>query len=310
MNHEDITTFLTVASEENITQASKILFLSQSTVSQRIKNIENEFNIKLFTRGKGIRKIQMTEQGKQFLILANQYIYVYDKMKEVQKLDSSKSLNIGGIDIVNAHIFYDFYRQLSKEDYKDIRLSISTYHSNELFHLMESKKLDMAFAYARYPSKEIISTPLFHEPMYLITSRESNFKNSKKSYKDFSRSDNIYLKWSSQFELWFANHWDFDQDPYIAVNTGNLLFKYLKDVKGSWTIAPLSVIKSFGEDKVNIHKLDIDIPRKVCFQLISKNLSSYKKSSYRIFQKKLIDYLNGLDYLKSYENTLTNIIFE
>ena len=61
MNHEDILTFLTVANERNITEASKILFVSQSTVSQRIKNIESELQIKLFERDKGIRKIEITE---------------------------------------------------------------------------------------------------------------------------------------------------------------------------------------------------------------------------------------------------------
>ncbi|MFO3717276.1 LysR family transcriptional regulator [Anaerococcus sp. ENR1011] len=293
MNYDEVVTFLTVANEKNITDASKTLFVSQSTVSQRIKNIENEFNIKLFEREKGIRNINITKQGEEFLILANQYIYIFDRIKSIQVTNHFDHLTIGGIDIVNSHIFYSFYKDLVEN--KNIRLNIFTHHSNQLFNLMETKKLDMAFTYSRYPSKEIISKPLFSEPMYLVTSKRKEDEEKARSYLEFERSKNIYLKWSPQFDLWFSNHWNIKVNPYINVNTGNLLFKYLEDVDGSWTIAPLSVIKSWGIDKVIIIDLDIKIPNKYCFQLVSKNISSYKRETYQKFQRYLLDYLSNVE---------------
>lgn len=310
MNHEDILTFLTVANERNITEASKILFVSQSTVSQRIKNLESEFKIKLFERDKGIRKIEITEQGKQFLILANQYIYIMDSMKEIKNNDYSDNLNIGGIDIINSNILYDLFRKLSENQPNAVNLSIFTHHSNELFNLMETKKIDMAFVYSRYPSKEIFSIPLFSEPMYLITSSSSSNLSEKNSYKDFDRRKNIYLKRSPQFELWFSNHWDMQVSPYILVNTGNLLFSYLRDVKNSWAIAPLSVIKSFGIENIKIMDIDISIPDQECFQLVSKSLSQYKKSTYQKFQVNLNKFLLEQEGISVYETVLNSIAFE
>lgn len=310
MNHEDILTFLTVANERNITEASKILFVSQSTVSQRIKNLESEFKIKLFERDKGIRKIEITEQGKQFLILANQYIYIMDSMKEIKNNDFSDNLNIGGIDIINSNILYDLFRKLSENQPNAVNLSIFTHHSNELFNLMETKKIDMAFVYSRYPSKEIFSIPLFSEPMYLITSSSSSNLSDKNSYKDFDRRKNIYLKRSPQFELWFSNHWDMQVSPYILVNTGNLLFSYLRDVKNSWAIAPLSVIKSFGIENIKIMDIDISIPDQECFQLVSKSLSQYKKSTYQKFQVNLNKFLLEQEGISVYETVLNSIAFE
>lgn len=310
MNHEDILTFLTVANEKNITEASKILFVSQSTVSQRIKNLESEFKIKLFERDKGIRKIEITEQGKQFLILANQYIYIMDSMKEIKNNDFSDNLNIGGIDIINSNILYDLFRKLSENQPNAVNLSIFTHHSNELFNLMETKKIDMAFVYSRYPSKEIFSIPLFSEPMYLITSSSSSNLSEKNSYKDFDRRKNIYLKRSPQFELWFSNHWDMQISPYILVNTGNLLFSYLRDVKNSWAIAPLSVIKSFGIENIKIMDIDISIPDQECFQLVSKSLSQYKKSTYQKFQVNLNKFLLEQEGISVYETVLNSIAFE
>ena len=310
MNHEDILTFLTVANERNITEASKILFVSQSTVSQRIKNIEAELKIKLFERDKGIRKIEITEQGKQFLILANQYIYIMDRMLDIKNNDYSDNLNIGGIDIINSNILYDLFRDLSEQNSNAVNLSVFTHHSNELFNLMETKKIDMAFVYSRYPSKEIFSIPLFREPMYLITSSSNSDLINKKSYKDFDRRKNIYLKWSPQFELWFSNHWDMQISPYILVNTGNLLFSYLRDVENSWTIAPLSVIKSSGIGNVKIMDIDISIPYQECFQLVSKSLSQYKKRTYQKFQVNLNKYLLDQEDIYVYKTVLNSIAFE
>lgn len=310
MNHEDILTFLTVANETNITEASKTLFVSQSTVSQRIKNIETELKIKLFKRDKGVRNIEITEEGKQFLILANQYIYIMDRMKDIKNYDYSDSLNIGGIDIINSYILYDFFKNVSEKEPQNMNLSIFTHHSNELLNLMETKKLDMAFVYSRFPSKEIFSIPLFHEPMYLITSTKNKNLSKNKSYQSFDRRKNIYLKWSAQFELWFSNHWDMEISPYIMVNTGNLLFKYLSDVKDSWAIAPLSVIKSFGIKNVMILDIDISIPDQDCFQLVSKSLSQYKKDTYQKFQVNLNNYLLNQEDIKVYKTVLNSIVFE
>ena len=310
MNHDDILTFLTVANERNITEASKILFVSQSTVSQRIKNIETELGIKLFERYKGIRNIEITEQGKQFQVLANQYIYIMDSMEEIKNNEFSDNLNIGGIDIINSYILYNLFKDLSEKDPNEVNLSIFTHHSNELFNLMETKKIDMAFVYSRYPSKEIFSIPLFSEPMYLITSSSNSVLTHKKSYKDFDRRKNIYLKWSAQFELWFSNHWDMKISPYISVNTGNLLFSYLRDVKDSWAIAPLSVIKSFGNDNVRIVDIDISIPHQECFQLISKSLSQYKKSTYQKFQVDLNKYLLEQEDIFVYKTVLNTLAFD
>ena len=310
MNNDEIITFLTVASEKSITEAANSLFLSQSTVSQRIKNLEDKLNRRLFVREKGRKEVELTREGEDFLILANQYIYVIDRMKEIRKYDYSNNLNIGGIDAVNSEILYEFYKNLSGNDKSGIKLSIFTHHSDELFSLMETKKLDIAFVYSRYPSKDIVSMPLYHEPMYLISSAKGEKASDKVSHKNFDRSKNIYLKWSPQFELWFSNHWNMNQRSYINLNTGNLLFKYLNDIKGSWTIAPLSVIKSFGIDNVNIYNLDISIPDKDCYELVSKNISEYKKSTYQKFQVILMEYLASLGDITIYKNSLSEIIFE
>ena len=53
--------FLAVAREQNITKAAKTLYITQSTLSKQMMDLENQLGKKLFVRGK--RKITLTEEG-------------------------------------------------------------------------------------------------------------------------------------------------------------------------------------------------------------------------------------------------------
>ena len=55
MNINQIEAFLEVVSSKNISEAARKLYVSQSTVSQRIKELEEELKITLFIREQGNR---------------------------------------------------------------------------------------------------------------------------------------------------------------------------------------------------------------------------------------------------------------
>ena len=55
--------FKIVADEENLSKASEILHISQPAVTKHIKNLENQLNVKLFTRSK--YGMILNENGKR-----------------------------------------------------------------------------------------------------------------------------------------------------------------------------------------------------------------------------------------------------
>ncbi|HAT53849.1 MAG TPA: hypothetical protein DCW31_01105 [Lactobacillus sp.] len=64
MNSTQIKCFLSLARTLNFTKSANELFLSQSTVSKNIKNLEKELQVSLFNRD--YHKIELTEQGRVF----------------------------------------------------------------------------------------------------------------------------------------------------------------------------------------------------------------------------------------------------
>jgi len=58
-----------VAQEQSFTRAAEKLFTAQPSLSQQIKGLEQEVGVNLFERSS--RKIQLTDEGKAFLIYAD-----------------------------------------------------------------------------------------------------------------------------------------------------------------------------------------------------------------------------------------------
>lgn len=83
--------FLTVAHTKNITQAAKLLHITQPTLSRQLKQLETELNAQLIIRGK--REITLTAQGKILERQSQTLLKVINQTKEeIQNFDQN-SLN-------------------------------------------------------------------------------------------------------------------------------------------------------------------------------------------------------------------------
>ena len=72
MTYDHIETFLTVVSCGNISAAANELFVTQSTVSTRIQQLEEELGAQLVIRSRGHRNIELTSYGQAFVPIASQ----------------------------------------------------------------------------------------------------------------------------------------------------------------------------------------------------------------------------------------------
>ena len=70
MEQQMIRLFLAIAAHKNISRAADSLFLSQSTASRRLAELEKELGVELFNRSKGQDRLYMTPQGHEFLAIA------------------------------------------------------------------------------------------------------------------------------------------------------------------------------------------------------------------------------------------------
>lgn len=72
MNIRQLSIFINVAKNLNVTKTAKEMYLAQPSVSQAIKELESEYNVKLFKRVK--QRLILTEAGKDLVRCAKQII--------------------------------------------------------------------------------------------------------------------------------------------------------------------------------------------------------------------------------------------
>lgn len=97
MHTDQLEYFVAIAESLSFTEASYNLMISQSALSKQITKLEDELNVKLFSREK--RQLQLTPAGHDFFIYAQTALKNYRTIKsELSRYSAEKSITIGSID--------------------------------------------------------------------------------------------------------------------------------------------------------------------------------------------------------------------
>ncbi|WP_419867915.1 LysR substrate-binding domain-containing protein [Chryseobacterium sp. CT-SW4] len=163
----------------NFTEAANHLYISQSTLSQQIKQLEEELGIPLFNRiGK---RIVLTEAGQLFSDYAEKSLLKSQEgFLALQDLKELKTgvLNIGvtyGLRSTLIPAFINF----SKE-YPGVKTNMIFGTTSELMEKLNHLELDFALTFAEGTKEEVFNyVPLFTSPMTLVTAKESDWAGKK-----------------------------------------------------------------------------------------------------------------------------------
>ncbi|MBQ8229856.1 MAG: LysR family transcriptional regulator [Clostridia bacterium] len=145
MNTEELKTFIFLSKVKNFTLAAEQLFVAQSTVTNRISELEKEVGKKLFSRGS--KTVKLTEAGEIFLRYAERILELQStSIDEMNALSShSRKFCIGAI---NAS--YEVYvKPLVDKCLKDnsvTSIKVMLGHSLDLIQNLQDNMLDMVFS--------------------------------------------------------------------------------------------------------------------------------------------------------------------
>ena len=145
MNTEELKTFIFLSKVKNFTLAAEQLFIAQSTVTNRISELEKEVGKKLFTRGS--KTVKLTEAGEIFLRYAERILELQStSIEEMNALSShSRKFSIGAINAT-----YEIYvKPLVDECLKNnsiTSIKVMLGHSLDLIQQLQDNMLDMVFS--------------------------------------------------------------------------------------------------------------------------------------------------------------------
>lgn len=165
--------FLAVADHGSFTRAAINLAMTQSTVSKRIQQLENELGARLLYRdGRGVK---LTEDGARFADVARTIFHQIDSIKADFNEGTHSlrgSVTVGLPPSLGSSLSVPLTLRF-KEKFPSASLRIIEAFSGSLLELLEAGKLDTAILYDARVSPTMLVSPLFKENLYLIESAAS-----------------------------------------------------------------------------------------------------------------------------------------
>lgn len=132
MNMEQIEAFTFIALTGNFSKTAELLFLSQPTVSMRIKTLENELGCKLFQRSG--HSVSLTKEGEVFLPFAKNVLQSY---QAGQAAIARSQGDMEGVLVLSSVFSIAFYilpsvMEQFQQLYPKIKLTVLTGHSHQV----------------------------------------------------------------------------------------------------------------------------------------------------------------------------------
>ncbi len=145
INFEHYKVFYYVAKNLSFSKASKELFISQSAVSQSIKNLENRLGVALFLRHS--KKISLTNEGEYLYDnVKTAFSYIKNSELSINQNDSNikKEVKIAASDTISKYFLIPHIDRFHKEN-PDVKIKIMNKPSFECIDLLKNIDVDISF---------------------------------------------------------------------------------------------------------------------------------------------------------------------
>ena len=284
VNLEWYRTFKSVYKNGNFSNAAKELFISQPAVSQQMAMLEAHIGYKLFNRkSKGV---EPTEYAK---LLNNLIIEALDRLENVENgfrekaFNSNKVVSVG----ISKHLFSSIGSQLiSQFDFIDF-----TYEeNNELFQLVDSKKIDFAIVTKKFDTFDTIQKEIVQIKQIMVASNDldativkkemkndnlkatENWLNQQKWYNFDARIPHVKLFWLYVFDK---------KRPSMASNyiipAENEMLTTLSKNSGIAVVWDINAKEFLKDKKIQLLWDSLKIPKTSVYLLSRKNGSFTNK---------------------------------
>ena len=278
MNIDGIITFMMIVETRSISKAAEHLHITQSTVSHRLRALENEIGFQLINRKQGQRFIELTQKGEEFIGIADKQMSLNREISHLQNAEPYQSLKIGCVETLNSVVFPPFYKKLITT-IPNLTLSISSHWSFVIYNLLQDHDIDVGFVLKQIQSKNILCEPVFEERMVLVYNPDFTDYPHTIHPSELNTSREIFLSWSPDYHSWHDYWFPQSNHPYVNVDTSTLIRSFLID-SGHWTIVPYSLARYF-QKIYNFKTVELQDPppKRICYKITHRYLNPGRKST-------------------------------
>ncbi len=263
MTDSEVAAFLAVCRCGSITKAAEQLYINQSSLSTKIKILENEVGCPLIERNKGARRLNLTDEGRRFYKMALKYEELVDEMLSVGRKNAPVTLRISSINSTGTYIFSPVYKKFMSA-MPDIVLDVQDMVTKAAYKSIEDGMTDIAFTVEKLEIKKTMTYPVFSEQMIFVCQRDSDYPETV-GLGDIDIKNEIYSKWNDEFVDWHDEVFGAEAVPLIRLGLMSQLEFFIKK-KNAWAIVPASAACALEKSgSIERRNMSFDIPKRVTY---------------------------------------------
>lgn len=240
MRIDHILTFLEIAACGNFNRAAENLNVTQSTVSARVKTMEDQFGRSLFTRGHS--GVELTSAGHHFRRYAAGMQRLWQQAHQEITLPQGYRtvLALGTQVSLWDRLILKWMPQLRKKA-PDVALRVEADYSTSLMRQLMDSLLDIGVMYTPRQTSGLVVEDLFEETLISVTTRP-------REVTEGWVEDYVFVDWGDDFRAMHGAAFPETETPSVSVGLGALGLQYILENGGSGYF-PTRVVEPLIEQK-------------------------------------------------------------
>lgn len=169
-----MTYYVEVCRTENFIKAAENLHVTQPTITNAVRSLEDEFHLRLINRSS--KSFEVTDAGQALLEMSIQMLAYQDWINVVMrdKAASISKLRLGIPNMCNAAYFPRFFSILHKT-YPEIEIATTHDLTAALLPQLSDGKLDMLIIPYRPTDSQYLSVEIMHSKFLFCVSKDSPY---------------------------------------------------------------------------------------------------------------------------------------
>ncbi|WP_112179857.1 LysR family transcriptional regulator [Paraliobacillus zengyii] len=286
MDFEQLRTYVSLTNSKNFTRTADEMNVVQSTVTARIKLLEEEVGKKLFIRK--TRNLELTDAGKTFLSYAKQTLEIMNEAIKATRIKSNynSSLVIGGLNSLWDTPIFDHINNY-QSIYSNTAIRLITGHSKDIIEKIQYGLIDVGFVYNPPYSSFFNVYNIREESISLVGSTKLVAKLNTLTSDFVSDIPFIHYNWGSDFSEWFEEEIGRNETMRYRVDHTGVALRLILKGEGIGFMLNSIIDKYEKEGLISsvLYKPKIEIPKRKIYMICSKK----KKEKVNVFWQNMID---------------------
>ncbi|WP_232699666.1 LysR family transcriptional regulator [Brevibacillus daliensis] len=281
MDFDQLKAFYTLAQTRNFTRTAEILHLVQSTVTMRIKQLEERVGKPLFIRDK--RNVEITQAGMALLPYAERIIKLAQAgIQEVAALQPYEDrLAIGGVASLWSYVLEPILKEYHLR-YPTIAVRTKTGHSSDINTLLHDQIVQIGMVYTPPSLSNYEVIPFFEDEILLVGSPDHPIsKEGEIDINDLEKIPLLLVNWGSPFTEWIAKMLPASYVPRLQVDNSQLAIDLVLEGLGVSLFTRSMAKKGLADGTLKEIKISGSVPPKRPAYIVlpkeKKNRSSVEK---------------------------------